>query len=152
MHHANNLDQFIKECVRVLKPNGLLLTIRDHVIYDEEDKQRFLEVHPLHKYYGGENAFTASEYKHAITKAGATLIKELKFFDSIINYAPLTAEAIEDIKKEKTNYLKKRLKSKLGFLANIPFIIELVKKIKGINTLEEKNFPGRMYSFIARKQ
>ncbi len=58
MHHANNLNKFIKECVRVLKPNGLLLTIRDHVIYDEKDKNWFLEYHPLHKIYEGENAFT----------------------------------------------------------------------------------------------
>src|SRR6218665_2767101 len=62
MHHAYDLGRFINECTRVLKPGGLLITIRDHVIYDEADKKWFLEHHPLQKFYGGENAFTAAEY------------------------------------------------------------------------------------------
>ena len=49
MHHANNLNKFIAECVRVLKPGGLLLTIRDHVIYSDNDKIAFLKAHPLQK-------------------------------------------------------------------------------------------------------
>ena len=79
MHHANNLNQFLKECVRVLKPNGLLLTIRDHVILNEDDKQWFLKEHVLHKYYNGENAFTAQDYKNAIEMAGAKILNELKY-------------------------------------------------------------------------
>lgn len=41
MHHANNLDKFIAECARVLKKDGMLLTVRDHVVFDEADKHWF---------------------------------------------------------------------------------------------------------------
>jgi len=34
MHHANDLQKFIAEGVRTLKPGGLFLTVRDHVVYD----------------------------------------------------------------------------------------------------------------------
>src|SRR5947209_473204 len=53
MHHAYDLEIFVKECARVLKKGGLFITIRDHVIRDEKDKAWFLEMHPLQKFYGG---------------------------------------------------------------------------------------------------
>ena len=47
MHHAYDLNKFIEECGRVLKPGGLLLTVRDHVVFNKQDKEWFLEIHPL---------------------------------------------------------------------------------------------------------
>ena len=41
MHHASELDKFVAECLRVLKPGGRLLTVRDHVIFNEKDKEWF---------------------------------------------------------------------------------------------------------------
>ncbi|MCF7560328.1 class I SAM-dependent methyltransferase [Sabulilitoribacter multivorans] len=152
MHHANNLEKFVLECIRVLKPNGLFITVRDHVIYDSNDKEWFLKSHPLHKFYGGENAYKASEYRNAINKAGATILKQYKYYDSIINYFPKSVEEIEMMEKENILKQKKRLKSKVGIISNFPLVWSLYKLIKGYNPLNEKEVPGRMYSYLAKKQ
>ncbi len=152
MHHANNLSDFIKECVRVLKPNGLLLTIRDHVIFNEEDKQWFLRTHPLQKFYGGENAFTPNEYKNAFLNAGGKVVRELKYFDSVINYFPTTKSELKEIKVERVLIQKKKLLDKIGKIAKLPLVWKLYKKISGFKALNEKGVPGRMYSYIVIKK
>ena len=152
MHHANDLDKFVKECVRVLKPNGLLLTIRDHVIYNDTDKKWFLNMHPLHKFYGGENAFTRNEYINAIENAGAKVLKEYKYYDSIINYFPKTEEEFEFERKEGIIKQKKRLKNKIGIISSLPFVWDFYKLVTGYKPLNENIVPGRMYSYLARKK
>lgn len=152
MHHANDLKLFLKECVRVLKPNGLLLTIRDHVIFDEIDRQWFLENHPLQKYYGGENAFTPHEYRNAIENAGGKIKKELKYYDSVLNYFPTTKESIRNLEVIETNKQKKRIQNKIGFISKLPFMWSLYKLVKRYNPLNEREVPGRMYSYIAIKK
>lgn len=151
MHHANDLQQFLKECVRVLKPNGLLLTIRDHVIYDEADKQLFLNAHPLQKYYGGENAYTSKEYKEAITSSGAKLIKELKYYDSVLNFFPQTKEDIVVLKHNNDIKQQNKLKQKLGVIGNHKLIWRLYCLMSKYEGLNEAFIPGRMYSYIAKK-
>ena len=96
MHHANNLNNFVKNTTSYLKTGGIFFSLRDHVIYNKKDKLLFLQSHPLHKYYGGENAFTSKEYRNAITKAGLKIIKEIQHFDSIINYYPISHEEYEE--------------------------------------------------------
>ena len=154
MHHAYDLDKFIGEIARILKPGGSLLTVRDHVVFGAKDKTRFLATHPLHKFYGGENAFSPDEYKTAMTKAGLQVKKELKYFDSVINYFPLTKEDIRDLPARTEKALHESLKNKIGFLANIPFVFNLFKRRHGIKPGEynERLVPGRMYTYIAQKQ
>ncbi|MBC7747661.1 MAG: methyltransferase domain-containing protein, partial [Methylotenera sp.] len=77
MHHAYDLNKFVAEASRATKKGGLFITIRDHVIFNKKDKEWFLATHPLQKFYGGENAFTPTEYKNAMVKAGLQIIKEL---------------------------------------------------------------------------
>ncbi|MBC6611646.1 class I SAM-dependent methyltransferase [Hymenobacter sp. BT507] len=153
MHHAYDLDKFLIECARVLKPGGLLITIRDHVIFDEQDKAWFLESHPLHKFYGGENAFTLEEYTGAMSKAKLLIKEVLKFYDSPINYYPFSTSDLEDKKKKNKAYLLNELKNKIGFAANIPILLSLYRIKNGFSTswLNEKQVPGRMYSFICQK-
>ena len=152
MHHANNLQKFLMECSRVLKPGGILFTIRDHAIFNEEDKQWFLKCHPLQQFYGGENAFTPGEYKMAMTEAGLLVKKELKFYDSVINYYPLSIEGLRKSKEQNFNNLKTTLKKKIGILANLPFALDLYKwKNRSSFLLDERSVAGRMYSYIAQK-
>jgi len=92
LHHAADLNAFIKECYRVLKHNGILFTVRDHVIYNEKDKNWFLNTHPFHRYYGGENAFTLNEYTKGFALAGFQIDKMFKFYDSVINYSPMSQQ------------------------------------------------------------
>ena len=152
MHHAYNLNQFVGNIAKLLKPGGILLTARDHVIYDQKDKDWFFESHPLHKFYGGENAFTAAEYKSAITGAGLTIIKELKYYDSVINYYPASIETLKNFKKGQCDLLRAMLKKKIGFLANIPLVFKWYQqKNKNFLLLDEKNTAGRMYSYLSKK-
>jgi ubiquinone/menaquinone biosynthesis C-methylase UbiE len=137
MHHANNLEQFTKSIYRVLKPNGILLTIRDHVITDEEDKKSFLINHPLHKFYGGENAYTLDEYKQALIGAGFRISKILGPSDSIINYSPWSKDRLAILLKNK--FGKWAVNS---FLLNLAWLFILYR---------QKKLPGRLFSFIAIK-
>lgn len=154
MHHANDLGKFVKEAVRVLKPNGLLLTIRDHVVFDKKDKDWFLATHPLHKYYGGENAFTVQEYRDAIENSGAKIMQELKYYDSAINYFPSTLKDIEAIKVKYKNNVIDGLRKKVGIFAKLPFVYFCYKLFRGIgykDIYDERQVAGRMYSYIAIK-
>ena len=152
MHHANELDKFIEECVRVLKPKGLLLTIRDHVIFNEADKQLFLKSHPLQKFYGGENAFTPKAYQEAFKKAGAIIVKELKFYDSVINYFPSNSEAIKEKSSKKRAKQKQKLQNKIGSIAKFSLVWSLYERMSGFRPLNEHHVAGRMYSYIAIKK
>lgn len=151
MHHAYELTKFVSECARVLKPGGILLTIRDHVIYDQKDKEWFLENHPLHKFYGGENAFTAEEYKKAMRDAGLEVLKEMKFHDTPINYFPIPTESVRLYHEDRSKYVKMLLRKKVGALADIPGAAYLYGLKLGPSFFDEKNVPGRMYSYICKK-
>lgn len=152
MHHANDLDRFLKESIRVLKPKGLLLTIRDHVIFNEDDKNWFLEKHPLHKFYGGENAYTSGEYKQAIALGGATILKELKYYDNEINYFPLSNTELIKIKQHRIAKQQDKLFKKIGVLAKLPLVWSMYKLLFKYSALSEQLVPGRMYSYIAIKE
>jgi ubiquinone/menaquinone biosynthesis C-methylase UbiE len=156
MHHARDLKKFLKESARVLKVGGTLLAIRDHVIFNETDKKLFLETHPLQKFYGGENAFTPYEYKNAMRESGLKIEKEFKYYDSIINYFPLSEADVEKISLDNKKSLKHDLINKIGFLGNVPFLLHLYRIKNSFNALRgyylnEIAVPGRMYSYIAKK-
>ncbi|MBL4651472.1 MAG: class I SAM-dependent methyltransferase [Flavobacteriales bacterium] len=154
MHHANDLTKFTGECGRVVKNGGLLLTIRDHVIFDVKDKEWFLESHPLHKFYGGENAYKPEEYESAIKNAGMTITHKLKFYDSVINYFPVTTEELESKEKQELENIKQQLTNKIGLFSNLPFALSWFKnRLNFPNYLyDEKMTPGRMYSYISVKK
>jgi ubiquinone/menaquinone biosynthesis C-methylase UbiE len=136
MHHANDLNSFVKESVKGLRKGGLFISIRDHVLYNhQEDKEWFLTSHPLHKFYGGENAFTEKEYIDAIKNSGLVIKKNLHHYDSVINCFPMSPQ-------------KMLLLKMVLFLKRIP-LIKHINKIKKIGV--EKNIPGRLISFIAVK-
>ena len=153
MHHANDLQIFITECSRVLKPNGMLFTVRDHVIYDYEDKQLFLHAHPLQKFYGGENAYTSSEYKLAMKNAGLNILQEFRYYDSVINYFPLTNESLNLNRTKLISEMKAKLQNMIGSFARFPLIFDLYKwKNRASLVPDEKKIAGRMYSYIAQKK
>ncbi len=155
MHHANNLHKFVYEAGRVLKKGGILFTVRDHVIYDLKDKSWFIETHPLHRFYGGENAFTLNEYTNAIKCSGLKITKILKHFDSVINYYPLTKSEFLRQEKNYKKELKHTVKKYYGWYSFINiFTNKLINKIKHMvdHPLNETNTPGRMYTFIATKK
>jgi SAM-dependent methyltransferase len=156
MHHAYDLKKFIGESARVVRKGGIVFTVRDHVIFDKADKDWFLQTHPLHKYYGGENAFTADEYRAAMQEAGLEIVREFRYYDSVINYFPVREEELDDLISARQRNLKEQLRAKVSVLAEIPGVFSLYKMKNGYNNrlkfLNEREIPGRLYSYIARKK
>ena len=155
MHHAYDLDKFVVEASRVTKRDGLFITIRDHVIFNPKDKELFLENHPLQKFYGGENAFTPTEYKTAMQNADLKIEKEIKYYDNIINYFPSQKEAISNMFQLEKDKAILHLNKKIGVLSTLSFLQEMYFKKIRLNkerVYDENKVPGRMYSYIAIKK
>ena len=155
MHHAYDLEKFISQAGRVLKKGGLFITIRDHVIFNEKDKNWFLENHPLQKYYGGENAFEPVEYKNAMQKAGLELCREIKYYDSVINYFPMSSREKQEMLNVKKQRLILKLNKKIGKLSKLRILKNILFRMKKLtmeNVYDETKVPGRMYSYVCIKR
>lgn len=154
MHHAYDLNKFVAEAGRVTKKKGLFITIRDHVIFNQKDKELFLENHPLQKFYGGENAFHPIEYRQAMENAGLRVEKEIKYFESVINFFPVSKEEIFDQFQIKKSKAILRLNNKIGILSKLPVLQLIYFKRLGLDKetfYNEEKIPGRMYSYVALK-
>jgi ubiquinone/menaquinone biosynthesis C-methylase UbiE len=145
LHHANDLHQLCRELFRVLKPGGTLLAVREHVISSPKQLDTFLSQHPLHQLYGGENAYTLSQYKTALEQAGFSLLKIIKPFDSVINFAPHSKASL---KQELKRYFAKLPAGQL--LGDIFFSDSLFNlTLQILSRIDQR--PGRAYSFVAYK-
>ncbi|MGV7930865.1 MAG: class I SAM-dependent methyltransferase [Spirochaetota bacterium] len=138
LHHAVDLSTLCKELYRVLRPGGVLVATRDHVINRQDDLPIFLASHPLQHLYGGENAYTVREYMTALTGAGFILNNILSPYETPINYFPATEKSIH---KAVGRIFFGRL-----WLLDIP----LPRRI--VNCVSKKlKTPGRLYSFVGEK-
>lgn len=145
LHHFSDLYQGLAECSRVLKPNGLFLATREHVISDEKQLQEFLNNHILHRLHGGENAHTLDEYVAALRQANLRKVKVLKAFDTIINHFPTSNL---DIRNRLLQSLTNRFGKKAALvLSKFPFIEQVYRH----RLSQTCNTPGRLYSFICYK-
>lgn len=153
MHHANDLQSFIKNTTRFLRKGGMLFTVRDHVIFNSQDRKLFLKSHPLHKFYGGENAFSPKEYKQAMKNAGLDLIKEIEHFASPINLAPSDLETIISRITRENLKIKEALVKRLGIFGKSDFVFWLYRMLRNNpnDWINERKIPGRMYSYICKK-
>lgn len=134
LHHAQSLTQLCKEAARVLKPGGMFLAVREHVISRHSDLQQFLDGHPLHRHYGGEHAFLRSEYIAAIRAAGLRMHRVFNPFESAINYHPSSRAQIRAM-----------IARRLHVPASVLPYWTLTLAGMALKT------PGRLYSFAASK-
>lgn len=137
LHHARDLVQLCREVARVLTPGGLFLATREHVISKPSDLQAFLDSHPLHRLYGGEHAYTLGDYRSAIESSRIVLHQVLNPYETDINTYPESLDAI-----------KQRWAKKLG----LPFLAGVIPDAALAWMGERSAVPGRLYTFVGRKE
>ncbi len=145
LHHIHELDKVAAEIWRVLRPGGLYIATREHVVSKPEDLSSFLAGHLIHQYTGGEGAYTANAYIHSIQQAGFRKLHVLRRWESVINYYPATSEQVH-------NMVTVNLARRFGWrfahhIVRVPAIYHLFLQLI-VNRDDE---PGRMYSFLALK-
>lgn len=125
LHHARDLPSFCREMARVLKPGGMLLATREHVIFKDADLPVFLAEHPLHRLYGGENAYRLSEYTRALESAGIRLTLVLNPWASAVNLYPRSLREIRELIHARLPFvpvgaIRPSLLKRLGWLLRSP--------------------------------
>jgi SAM-dependent methyltransferase len=147
LHHIRDLRAACREFFRVLKPGGRLVAIREHVISRPQDLPEFLEIHPLHKLYGGENAFMLHQYTGAIASAGFRITAVLAPFDSPINFAPHSLAGLQAEIAARVGARVPSMQSLANALLGWAPAWTIARKI--LNFVD--NRPGRLYSFVANR-
>ncbi len=147
LHHTRDLNAACAEFFRVLKPGGRLLAVREHVISRAEDLDAFMQIHPLHSLYGGENAFQLSQYEAAIRKAGFELNQVCSPLESPINFAPQTLETLQkEIASRATRNLP-IVRDLAQIVLGLPGVWSMVRPL--LTRIDHR--PGRLYSFVATR-
>lgn len=135
LHHARDLKKLCSEIGRVLKPGGRFIATREHVVSNHADIPVFQAAHPLHRLYGGENAYLVSEYLDAIRGGGIEVHQVLNPKQSNINLYPETQAAV------KRRWARRLF---LPFPRLIPdFFLTYVGSRSAV--------PGRLYTFAGKK-
>lgn len=147
LHHTSDLAAACREFLRVLKPGGRLLAVREHVISRPEDLPAFLDLHPLHKLYGGENAFLLPQYEAAIRAAGFRLDAVLAPLESAINYAPYTEASLRAELASRISRGLPGAKQLVAGLLGVPLLWAVARRV--LERVDHR--PGRLYSFIAQR-
>ena len=150
LHHAADLTRLCKEVVRVLRRGGLFIATREHVISKPEDLKVFLENHPLHRFYGGEMAYTLDHYLTAFKTGGLLTRQVMGPFDSPINYFPMSKDEWKAMcLKSLTRFMGKRLAQRAtreGWVVGRRLL-----SIVATRHSRQEGSPGRLYSFVMKK-
>src|SRR6266478_2272040 len=146
LHHTRDLDGACREMFRVLRPGGIFIAAREHVISKEADLGQFLDQHPLHRLYGGEHAFLLGRYVGALNGAGFSSVEVLPPLKSSINLFPHTIDSLRDVVVEKLSEklpAKPLLRVALGSDRFFKMMLSVMERFD--------NRPGRLYSFVGHK-
>jgi SAM-dependent methyltransferase len=151
LHHAAELGCFCREAARVLRPGGIALFVREHVISRRDDLAAFRLAHPLHPLCGGENAHTVATYAAALKNAGLRLKRMIGPLENVVNYFP--AEQA-DVDGRVTSWLAGRLVGSpkwRGRLARWLLTIPGCRPFATRLASRSMDTPGRLFAFLGVK-
>jgi SAM-dependent methyltransferase len=144
LHHAQDLPQVLREMARVLKPGGVAVLCREHVVDDDAQLRQFLEEHPVNRLAGGENANRLAVYLGAIRGGGLVVDRVLGPWDSIVNAFPQVRSQAELEALPQTKLVRR-----MGALGRVAI------RLPGARSLIwrhiDRRVPGRLYTFVAHK-
>lgn len=150
LHHARDLPQVCREIARVLKPGGRFIAAREHVISRQADLILFLDQHPLHRLYGGENAHLLREYLSAIEGSDLRILNIIGPLESPINYSPMTRNEWLITCGRPLSWIVGRKMSQWILSADTVLSRYLLRLLSTLRS-RMSNTPGRLYSFISEK-
>jgi SAM-dependent methyltransferase len=146
LHHMSDLDDACSEMFRVLRPGGLLVAVREHVISRERDLDAFLATHPLHHLYGGEYAYRLDRYVRALNAAGFDRLQVLPPLKSPINLFPYTINSLRETVLDK-------VAQKIPGRPLWRLLLSSDRVFRSLLAVAERfdHRPGRLYSFVGHK-
>jgi len=145
LHHVADLGKMCQEAARVLRPGGVFLATREHIISRKGDLPSFFRSHPLHHLYGGENALLLSEILQALNDSGLVLKKAYGPYETVINFYPLSqSEYCQRIARAAGKFVG-------GVWAQRIASVPKVQNSVGRYLSWRDHTPGRLYSFLAEK-
>ena len=149
LHHAHDLNMLVAECARLLKPGGMFIASREHVVDNAEQLEEFLAAHPIHQLSGTEAAYSLNRYLAAIDAAALSIREVFGPYDSVINAFP-GVRTREEMRRLPGTALRNRF----GRLGRLLGVVPGIAKRFGLDWLRQQaeTVPGRLYTFVAVRE